>query len=43
MERDGFAGILHFRKPVKFDELLPEDKAELEKEEKLFLGEKNPY
>jgi len=43
MEREGFPGILHFRRPVKFDELLPEDKAELEREEKLFLGEKNPY
>jgi len=43
MEREGFPGILHFRKANKFDDLLPEDKAQLEKEEKMFLGKKTPY
>jgi len=43
IEREGFPGILHFRKAIRFDELLPEDKDQLEKEEKLFLGTKNPY
>jgi len=43
MEKEGFPCIQHFRKPVRFDELLPEDKEAIERDEKIFLRKSAPY